>query len=268
MSAPGVISTPTGHEPLGRWAWWQIASFAGGLAAIGAVLLSPLESLGRSDLISAHVGQHLILGDIAAPLLLLGLPPRPRRWLREHAAALSRNPSRRARLLTWALSPPGALGLWTIATYAWYTPGLHRLTVGGGPVHIIDHASFLVFGALIWLAAFDPRRPAPSLRQAIRDGGLPWWARHAYAMAARIVLLPPALALWFGSGYHVADERPMGYTRAADQANAAGIMIGFEMLLFAFAFVLAFIFMAIAEGRRQRDEAAGRQVRQPPRQVG
>lgn len=87
-------------------------------------------------------------------------------------------------------------------------------------------------------------------------------------MAARIVLLPLVVALWFGSDYHVADERPNGYTRAADQANAAGIMIGFEMSLFAFAFVLAFILMAIAEGRRQRDEAAGRQLRQPPRQVG
>lgn len=27
---------------------------------------------------TAHVAQHLILGDAAAPLLLLGLPPRPR----------------------------------------------------------------------------------------------------------------------------------------------------------------------------------------------
>ena len=106
---------------------------------------------------------------------------------------------------------------------------------------------------MIWLAAFDPREPR-SLRQGIRDGGLPWWARHAYAMGARMVMLPPALVLWFVAGYHVADERPMGYSRAADQANAAGIMIGFEMSLFAFAFVLAFIFLAVAEGRRQQSD--------------
>ncbi len=31
-------------------------------------------------------------------------------------------------------------------------------------------------------------------------------------------------------------------------------MIGFEMMLFAFAFVLAFIFMAIAEAKRQDAE--------------
>jgi acid phosphatase family membrane protein YuiD len=47
----------------------------------------------------------------------------------------------------------------------------------------------------------------------------------------------------------------MDYSREADQSNAGGMMIGFEMSLFALAFVLAFIFMAIAEGRRR--EAGG-----------
>ena len=243
------------REPPQRWVWWQILSFAAGCAAVASALLSPLESLGRNDLVSAHVGQHLILGDVAAPLLLLGLPPWPRRCVRERLARLAGHRDRRARALTWALSPVGALALWTLATYAWYTPALHRLAVEGGAVHVADHMSFLVFGMLIWLAAFDPRKPQ-GLRQGIRDGGLPWWARHAYAMGARVVLLPPALVLWFVPGYHVAQERPMGYARAADQANAAGIMIGFEMSLFAFAFVLAFIFMAVAEGERRKTEGS------------
>lgn len=241
------------EEPPQAWAWWQILSFAAGWAAVGAALLSPLESLGRDDLVSAHVGQHLILGDVAAPLLMLGLPPRPRRWLRRRFASLRRDCRRHARLLTWAFSPVGALVIWTLATYAWYTPALHRLAVPSGPVHAADHISFVAFGMLIWLAAFDPREPS-TWRDGIRDGGLPWWARHGYAMGARIVLLPPALILWFVPGYHIAQQRPMGYSRAADQANAAGIMIGFEMLLFALAFVLAFIFLAIAEGRRQDAE--------------
>ena len=133
------------RDPLQHWAWWQILSFAAGWAAIAAALLSPLESLGRSDLVSAHVAQHLILGDAAAPLLLLGLPPRPRRWLRERLARCATDPRRCARVLTWALSPVGALALWTLATYAWYTPAVHRLAVEGGPVHELDHLSFLLF---------------------------------------------------------------------------------------------------------------------------
>lgn len=253
---PQQMMTAPVRDRSRRWAWWQILSFTAGCAAVGAALLSPLESLGRSDLVSAHVGQHLILGDAAAPLLLLGLPPRPRRWLRARFARLSARRDRPARALAWALSPIGALVLWTLATYAWYAPPLHRLAVPAGPVHVLDHLSFLMFGMLIWLAAFDPREPK-RLRPGIRDGGLPWWARHAYAMGARVVMLPPALVLWYVPGYHVAQERPMGYTRAADQANAAGIMIGFEMSLFALAFVLAFIFMAIAEGKRREAEGSG-----------
>ena len=242
-------------EPHLRWAWWQILSFAAGWGAIAVALLSPLEALGRDDLVSAHVAQHLILGDAAAPLLLLGLPPRPRRWLRRRLSSLSRDRRPAARLITCALSPIGALVLWTLATYAWYTPALHRLAVAAGPIHVANHVSFLAFGLLIWLAAFDPREPR-SWRQGLRDGGLPWWARHAYAMGCRVVMFPPALVLWFAPGFHVAADRPMGYSRSADQANAAAIMIGFEMTLFAFAFVLAFIFMAIAEGKRQDAEGA------------
>lgn len=240
-------------EAVERWGWWRIISFAGGLSAIAAALLSPLESLGSRDLLSAHVAQHLVLGDVAAPLLLLGLPPRARRVLRAGLGRLSRDRRRRARLLTRGLSPVGALVLWVLATYAWSAPPLHRLAVPGGPVHVIDHVSFVAFGMLIWLGTFDPREPR-TLGQGLRDGGMPWWARHVYAMVTRVAMLPAALALWFAPGYHVAQQRPTGSSRAADQATAAGIMIGFEMLLFALAFVLAFIVLAIAEGARRDAE--------------
>jgi cytochrome c oxidase assembly factor CtaG len=143
--------------------------------------------------------------------------------------------------------------VWALAAYAWYAPPLHRLAVAGGPVHVLDHLSFLGFGLLIWLGAFDPREPQ-SLGRGLRDGGLPWWGRHGYAMCSRVAMVPAAAVLWLAPGYHVAARPPMGYSRAEDQANAASLLIGFEMLLFAFAFVLAFIFLAIAEGRRRAAE--------------
>ncbi|MGH2945522.1 MAG: cytochrome c oxidase assembly protein [Solirubrobacteraceae bacterium] len=181
------------------WRWWQIVSFLAGTAAVAAAVLTPLESLGRRDLLTAHVAQHIVLGDAAAPLLLLGLPPEPRRWLRGRLARLSRDPSRAARLLCWTLSPVGALVAWALAAYAWYTPALHRLAVTGGPVHVLDHLSFLGFGMLIWLGAFDPREPRP-LRRGLRDGGLPWWARHAYAMCSRVAMRRYGAAAGRGAG--------------------------------------------------------------------
>ena len=235
------------------WRWWQVISFVAGCAATAAAVLSPLEELGRRDLLTAHVGQHLVLGDAAAPLLLLGLPPGARRRLRERLARLSQDPRRRARLLTWVLSPVGALVAWALAAYAWYTPALHRLAVPGGPVHVLDHLSFLCFGILIWIGAFDPREPR-SLRRGLRDGGLPWGARHAYAMFSRVALVPAAAALWLAPGYHVATRPPLGYSRDQDQVNAASLMLGFEMILFAATFVVGFIFLAVAEGHRQAAE--------------
>lgn len=234
------------------WRWWQVAAFLAGCAAVAATLLTPLESLGRDDLLTAHVGQHVVLGDAAAPLLLLGLPPQARSWLRRRLARVRTDRRSASRLLHWALSPLGALVLWALAAYAWYAPPLHRTAVPGGPVHVIDHLSFLGFGMLVWLAAFDPREPRP-LRPALRDGGLPWWARHGYAMGSRAALLPAAAVLWLAPGYHD-GQPPPGYSRAGDQASAASLLVGFEMLLFAFAFVLAFIFLAIAEGQRQKEE--------------
>jgi len=50
----------------------QVAWF-GGLALMGVALLSPLDSLGETDLLSAHMAQHLLIADLSAPLLVIGL---------------------------------------------------------------------------------------------------------------------------------------------------------------------------------------------------
>ena len=51
---------------------WAVSSRTRSLGDDPA-LLSPLDSLGETDLLSAHMGQHLLLGDLAAPLLVIGL---------------------------------------------------------------------------------------------------------------------------------------------------------------------------------------------------
>ncbi|MGH2945512.1 MAG: hypothetical protein ACRDPC_04505 [Solirubrobacteraceae bacterium] len=77
-------------------------------------------------------------------------------------------------------------------------------------------------------------------------------------------MVPAAAVLWLAPGYHQAARLPLEYSRAGDQINAASLMIGFEMLLFAFALVLAFLFLAIAEGKRQAAEGPDVPTR-PPR---
>ena len=51
----------------------QALAFAGGMLALLAALVSPLDGLGEDYLFSAHMLQHVLLGDIAPLLILLGL---------------------------------------------------------------------------------------------------------------------------------------------------------------------------------------------------
>ena len=131
----------------------------------------------------------------------------------------------------------------------WFVPEVHRAATPPGPAHLVDQLSFLTFGLLIWLIAFDPR-PAQRGALGVRHGGLPWWARHIYAMTARLAMVPPAIILWVTQveSYHVPVENwRFSWTPSYDQETAAAIMIGFEMLLFSLAIVLAFIFIILRE---------------------
>ena len=244
------------------WRWWQpLALVFGWLVVIGAVA-SSLDGVGREGSLSAHIAQHVILGDLAAPLLLLAVSPALGATL---ASAYGRAVSpvrRRGRVLALTLSPVAAAALWALATYLWLVPSLHRLAIPAGPVHMLDHASFLVFGLLVWLAALDFRRIAPvaswdDLVAALRSGDLPWWGRHVYAMATRFLLLPAILLIWLApsAAYYLQGQFPPGgLTRHEDQVQAASLMLGFEMLLFGLALILLFVFAAVSEGRRREAE--------------
>lgn len=239
------------------WSWWGLLAFLFGWALALWTVLSWLDPLGERGSLSAHVAQHVILGDLVAPLLLLGLAPQIRRPLSRWYRRLASSGTRAAQIAILALSPIGAAALWALATYFWLVPPVHRLAIADGPVHMLDHASFLVFGLLVWLPAFDFRKGAPvtdweTLKSAHRTCDLPWWARHIYAMVTRLAMLPAVAAIWLmpASAYFLPGQTPPGdLTRHEDQVQAASLMLGFEMLLFGLAVVLAFIFVSVSEGR-------------------
>src|SRR5437773_12027670 len=77
--------------------------FFAGLAALTLAVVSPLDSIGESRLFSVHMTQHVVIGDLAPLLIVLGLsgpflrPLLAVRWIQ------------RARLLT---HPLVVLPLW------------------------------------------------------------------------------------------------------------------------------------------------------------
>jgi len=219
---------------------WRAAA---GLAAVGVLLFTiagPLERFGAGDTMTAHVAQHLLLGDVVAPLLLLALPQAARRSLGDGLKRLRGN-----RCAAAIVSPLGALFVWAVGATVWYLPPVHRWASEPGVPHLLYHVSFLVLGLLVWLAVFDVR-PTQDLRAGLAGGGLPWWARHLYAVGSRTLMLPAALVVWFAAGY---AEAP-AFT---DQVDAATLLIGFEMFLFVFALIATFIALAVHEGERIND---------------
>jgi len=212
--------------------------------------------MGEKGSLTAHAVQHVLLGDLAAPFLLLGLPPGARRAVSRTLERAAQRDTSAARALTGEVSPLGALISWAVATYVWLFPPLHRLAVPDGLVHALDHVSFLAFGLLIWLGAFarvrratgkggaSPRRPSlvgtAYLRHVHQAGDAPARDRD---LARKRHRLHPAGA-----------SPPGGISLAGDRERAASVMIGFEMLLAVLAVVLAFVFVSVYEGR-QRETA-------------
>src|SRR6185437_11048446 len=52
----------------------QTVAFVAGVAVLILALMSPLDILGDAYLFSAHMVQHMLIGVVAPPLLLLGTP--------------------------------------------------------------------------------------------------------------------------------------------------------------------------------------------------
>ena len=241
------------------WRWWAVPAFALGWLAAMVAALSRLDELGEGGSLTAHIVQHVALGDIAAPLLLLGLPPAAGGALGACYARATGGGGRGARVLAAVLSPLGAAALWIAATFFWLVPAIHRSAIPDGPVHLLDHLSFLVFGLLLWLAVFDMREGTrvtdwDSFVRSLRTCDLPWWGRHGYAMATRVALIPAIAAIWIlpSDAYFLPGQTPPGgLTRHEDQVQAASMMLGFEILLFVASLILGFVFAALAEGRER-----------------
>lgn len=237
--------------------WWRPLAFLSGIAVGLGTSLSALDGLGEEGFLAAHVAQHVLLADLAAPLLLLGLPPGAQRIVRLGLERTAERETLAARSLTLAVSPVAALILWALATYVWPIPPLH------GSRSRTDSLMRSTTPPSSLLACSGSRPSTPgrhvNWQTGLLRGGLPWWARHVYAMSTRLAMLPPAVAIWLASdtAYHPPGASPPGgISLAGDRQRAASVIIGFEMLLAALAVVLAFVFVSVHEGRQR--EAARR----------
>jgi cytochrome c oxidase assembly factor CtaG len=231
------------------------AAFYGGVLVIAAVLVSPLASLSE-ELFWAHMAEHLVIADVGALLLVLGLTgPVMAPILRIKAFD-------RLRILA---HPLVALPLWAIDLYAWHAPALHEAALHHGGVHALQHLCFIFFGANVWMCLFGPL-PTPS-----------WFgtgAKAAYILAVRLVGAALANALMFGGGAfydaYAAGEAAHHLAPDSDQVAAGAVMMVEESLLTIGLFCWLFLRAARENDERQEllDLATARGVPLTPERAG
>ena len=217
---------------------WRLVTFFGGLAVLGLVLAPPLHELADERLFSAHMLQHVLLGDIAALLVLVGLTgPLLRPVLALPAVA-------RLRVLA---HPAVALPVWALNLYAWHLPALYEAALRSDGIHALQHMLFFGCGVLMWAPVIETL-PAPVWF------GTGW--KLGYIVIVRMLeTVLGNVFFWAGEPLYETyegAERVWGISPLADQGIAGGIMM-IEGSLVTIA-ALAWLFLKLAaEGElRQR----------------
>jgi cytochrome c oxidase assembly factor CtaG len=213
---------------------WRKASFLLGLALLVVAFVTPLDSIGETRLFSAHMAQHLLIGDLAPFFVVLGLEARILK------------PILVPRLRVVA-SPLVALPLWAVDLWLWHVPALYDAALRNEGVHALEHACFFTGGALLWTALLEPL-PGPR-----------WFGPGRRLAALGLVWVTGGVLsnvfLWSGHAYYeryVDAPRTWGLSPLADQRLGGGLMLLEMSVVVAAVFVwLGLRWLREAE-RRQR----------------
>jgi cytochrome c oxidase assembly factor CtaG len=218
----------------------QAAAFAGAMLALLAALVSPLDRLGEEYLFSAHMLQHVLLGDIAPVLLLLALSRVMMRPATRRLSAVERG-------LGPFASPLTGLFLWLGLMYLWHVPALYDAAVEHAPIHLLEHLSFMVAGFALWWPIVQP---VPMRRRMTGMQPLAYVASAKAGLAALGLFLTwSATAIY---PYYETTPRIWGLSPVEDQNVGGVIMMVEQSFTLVIAMVVLFVGMLARSEREQR----------------
>jgi putative membrane protein len=189
---------------------WRQLCFAAGVLTIVAALFSPIGHISE-ELVIAHMVEHLMLGDLATLLLVLGLTGP----LLQPVLAIRLFD--RLRILA---HPLVAFPLWALNFYVWHIPALYEAAYGTAAMHVVEHSMFIFFGCLMWMPVFGPL-PTPQWFTAAWKVGYVIAVRFAGAILGNVLM-------WSGSvlyPIYAPGERYWGISPLADQSTAGVVMM-------------------------------------------
>jgi len=230
---------------------WRLAAWCGGVATLFVALVSPVDALGE-QLATMHMVQHLLIADIAAILLTLGLT---RHLLRP----ATRRIHRIERAAGPFASPWFGVVAYVGAMWLWHVPALYDAAVEHRFVHTLEHLTFAAAGLLYWWHLLSP------IRSRLRLGGM---GPIAYMASTKLLVGFLGVALAFAPELiYDAYDHPgtrWGMT-ALDDQHVAGLVMALEQSI-VMGIALAWLFarmLSESEEEERRRERYGDERRAP-----
>lgn len=224
---------------------WRLASFLGGLALLLVALVSPVDILGE-QLLTMHMVQHVILLDFVPILLVLGL-----------SKTLLRPITRRVQSIEHAAGPLGhpvvAVALYVAAMCVWHVPSLYDAAAEQPTIHVLEHMSFGIAGALYWWHLIGPIRSRLGSKAS---------HKVVYMLSTKFFIGLLGIVLIFSPEplypYYEAQPHYWGLSPMSDQAVAGMIMALEQSVIMGIALAwLFFKMLGESELEEQRAERYG-----------
>lgn len=202
---PLVAPTAEPATPRKRAAWYS------GVALIVIAAGWPIHDIAEEVLFTFHMIEHLILGYVVPPLLLVGIPT----WMGDYV--LGRESV--ARVLRPIASPVAGFFAFNTAIVAVHWPEAITWQNTNEWAHFLIHLAFFTTAIMLWLPLFSPTEAIPTMRPPMK---------MLFLFLCTIIPTVPASFLTFSDTqlYPTYGDLPLtwGLTAVQDQTTAGIIM--------------------------------------------
>ena len=210
---------------------WRLWCFGSSLFLVLVALVSPIDAFGEEQFLFMHMVQHILLGDLAPLLFVLGLTGPILRPVLSLPGVLR---------LRFLFHPLVALPVWAASLYIWHIPFLYQAALHHSAVHALEHFCFFAFGAVMWAPVVEVL-PGPE-----------WFgtgAKLGYVLLVRLVeTILGNVFIWSGKVFYPFYEHPVnqwGISALSDQQIAgAAMMVEGSIVTLG---VLAWLFLKMAQ---------------------
>ncbi|HZZ20378.1 MAG TPA: cytochrome c oxidase assembly protein [Opitutaceae bacterium] len=196
-------------EPYPRAHAWR---FYSALVLFYLAVGSPLDQIGERFLLTAHMGQHLVIIYPVPLLILLGIPG----WMIDPLLA---RPAVRVPVALLVKPLPCAV-ISSLVISLWHLPFLYEWTLQDKLLHVGEHLMFLAVSLLYWWPLVSPSKVLPPPN---------YGTRMLYLVGTEILMIPVAAYIVFSNDilyptYEYAPRLIADFTPAQDQLTAGVFM--------------------------------------------